>query len=137
MHRRKAHTEAQMLTDHYGNPISTSSLNAQSHYDLGVKLFLEANYGAVEAFAAAIEADPDFALAHVASARALMMTGNMAAAKTALGRAQSAVKTGTARKAIGTTYEPASDYSYDESDYATAASGSGAVAGASGLRWWR
>lgn len=87
-----------MLTDHYGNPISTSSVNAQSHYDLGVKLFLEANYGAVEAFAAAIEADPRFALAHVASARALMMTGNMAAAKTALSTAQSTAKTATARE---------------------------------------
>ncbi len=78
-----------MLKDHYGNPISTSSFKAQSSYDRAVHLFLGANYGAVEAFSDAAAEDPDFALAHAGKARALMMTGDMPAAKATLTQAQS------------------------------------------------
>lgn len=87
-----------MLKDHYDNSVSTRSNSALAHYDSGVRLFLEANYGAVEAFAAAATEDPGFALAHVGHARALMMTGNMAAAKAAIGRAQQYASATTGRE---------------------------------------
>ncbi|WP_294222664.1 tetratricopeptide repeat protein [uncultured Shimia sp.] len=77
-----------MLKDHYDNPISTSSAEAQSSYDRAVHLFLGANFGAVDAFADATTADPNFAIAHAGKARALMMTGDMPAAKAALAQAQ-------------------------------------------------
>jgi Tfp pilus assembly protein PilF len=75
------------MKDRYGNAISTASQAARDHYDHGVHLFLGAEYGAVQAFAAAIEADPNFALAHAAQARALMMTGDMPAARAAIAQA--------------------------------------------------
>ncbi len=75
------------LTDGYGNAISTGSDSARSHYDHGVRLFLGANHGAVEAFENCIAADPGFALGHAALARALTMAGRMAEAKTAIARA--------------------------------------------------
>ncbi|SMP27290.1 tetratricopeptide repeat protein [Shimia sagamensis] len=77
-----------MLKDHYGNLISTSSREAQSNYDRAVHLFLGANFGAVEGFTNATTADPNFAIAHAGKARALMMTGDMPAAKAALAQAQ-------------------------------------------------
>ena len=77
------------LQDHYDNPISTTSQAACDHYIAGVDHFLAATYGAQQAFEAAITADPGFALGHAAHARALMMAGDMAAAKTAIATAQS------------------------------------------------
>lgn len=55
--------------DRYGLPISTSSDAAATHYRQGVDLMLAAWPGAGEALDAAVEADPDLALAHVARAR--------------------------------------------------------------------
>lgn len=77
-----------MLEDSYGNPISTSSQIARDHYDRGLKLFLGGEYGAYEAFQAAVSADPDFALGHAACARAAMMSALMAEAKSSIQRAQ-------------------------------------------------
>jgi hypothetical protein len=57
------------LLDRYGLPISTSSDAAAAHYREGVDLMLAAWPGAGEALDAAIEADPDFALAYIARAR--------------------------------------------------------------------
>ena len=74
--------------DHYGNPLSTRSDTAIDAYDRGVHLFLGADYGAVEAFQSATLADPGFALGHVGLARASMMGGQMAQAKSAITRAQ-------------------------------------------------
>ncbi|MEM9433975.1 MAG: tetratricopeptide repeat protein [Pseudomonadota bacterium] len=74
--------------DAYGNSISTTSHDAKNHYDHGVQLFLGANYGAAEAFAASVAADPGFALGHAGFARALMMEGRMPEAKEAICRAQ-------------------------------------------------
>ncbi|SFL31722.1 tetratricopeptide repeat protein [Shimia haliotis] len=73
-----------MLTDHYDNPLSTTSQAARDHYDQGVHLFLGGHYAAAEAFENAIAADPQFALGHAALARALMMSGNMAGAKASI-----------------------------------------------------
>ncbi len=77
-----------MLDDAYGNRISTRNPDARDHYDAGVQIFLGADYGATDAFTAAVTADPDFALGHAALARSLMMAGRMPDAKTALARAQ-------------------------------------------------
>ncbi|MBJ6370665.1 tetratricopeptide repeat protein [Sedimentitalea arenosa] len=76
------------LTDSYGNEVTTTSAAARDHYDLGLHLFLGGEFGATEAFAQAIAADPDFALAHAAHARASMMASDMAAAKASIARAQ-------------------------------------------------
>lgn len=77
-----------MFRDHYGNETTVSSEKALDHYDRGVRLFLGAEYGAVEAFLAATEQDAGFALGHVALARALMMAGRMPEAKAALTTAE-------------------------------------------------
>lgn len=77
-----------MLADSYGNPISTSSQSARDHYDRGLRLFLGGEYGALQAFQAAVTEDPDFALGHAACARAAMMSAQMAEAKAAIQRAQ-------------------------------------------------
>ncbi len=77
-----------MTQDHYGNEVSTASQAAVDHYDTGVRLFLAAEFGAVEAFGAAVDLENGFALGHVGLARALMMAGRMPEAKAALERAQ-------------------------------------------------
>ncbi|WP_282159328.1 tetratricopeptide repeat protein [Shimia thalassica] len=86
------------LCDGYGNSISTNSADARDHYDRGVQLFLGADYGAGAAFAAAVAADPDFALGHAALARALMMEGRMPEAKAAITRAETLVASANDRE---------------------------------------
>ena len=54
-----------MLTDFYGNHLTTSTGLARDSYDIGLRAFLSSNYGAQEAFSQAIEADPKFALAYL------------------------------------------------------------------------
>ncbi|MBM1633978.1 tetratricopeptide repeat protein [Sulfitobacter mediterraneus] len=77
-----------MLTDSYGNQITVTSQAALDQYDLGVRQFLAADFGAAEAFQTAVDQDEGFALGHVGLARALMMSGQMPAAKAAMARAQ-------------------------------------------------
>lgn len=84
--------------DSYGNVISTTSPVAQENYDRGVHLFLGAEFGAVDAFQAAIEADPGFALGHAALARAEMMAGQMPKAKAAIAQAQSLAEAANRRE---------------------------------------
>ncbi|MEL7257063.1 MAG: tetratricopeptide repeat protein [Pseudomonadota bacterium] len=78
-----------MRKDCYGNTITTSSDAARDAYDKGIQLFLSGNYGAVEAFSEAVEADPGFALGHAALARAQMMAARMDEAKATIAAAQS------------------------------------------------
>ena len=59
-----------MLTDRYGLALSTTSPAARDAYVEGVDLLLTVYPGAALAFDRAIAADPDFALAHIAKARA-------------------------------------------------------------------
>ncbi|MEX0337467.1 MAG: tetratricopeptide repeat protein [Arenibacterium sp.] len=77
------------LTDRYDNPVTTASNDAVAHYIEGVDCFLAARYGAVAAFQAAVDADPGLAVAHAGLARAAMMSGDMAGAKSAFTAAQS------------------------------------------------
>jgi tetratricopeptide (TPR) repeat protein len=86
------------LCDAYGNAISTVSSEARDRYDRGVQLFLAANYGASAEFEAALAADPAFALGHVARARALMMEGRMAEAKSSIAKAEALAPQADARE---------------------------------------
>ncbi|MEM7470245.1 MAG: tetratricopeptide repeat protein [Pseudomonadota bacterium] len=76
-----------MLDDRYGNALSTQSDAARDAYVTGVDHILAATYGAADAFAKALEAAPDFAMAEVGLARAKMYDGDIAGAKAAIGRA--------------------------------------------------
>ncbi len=87
-----------MLTDFYGNHLTTSTGLARDGYDIGVRAFLSANYGAHEAFSQAIEADPRFALAYLGLARAFMSSGQVADAKAALGKAKNLLDRLTSRE---------------------------------------
>ena len=77
-----------MLTDFYGNQLTTNTGLARDSYDIGLRAFLSANYGAQEAFSQAIEADPNFALAYLGLVRVLMNSGQVAEAKLVLGKAK-------------------------------------------------
>ena len=77
-----------MLMDRYGLGLSTSSAESRDAYVEGSDLLLTLYPGAVEAFDRAIAADPRFALAHVARARALQIRSDVAAAKAAIAAAQ-------------------------------------------------
>src|SRR5216684_4237935 len=64
-----------MLRDRFDNLISTSSATARDLYVEAVDRLLGAAPGIEEGFAAVIEADPDFALAHSGIARAHQIMG--------------------------------------------------------------
>ena len=81
-----------MLKDYYGNLLTTNTGLARDNYDIGLRAFLSANYGAEEAFSQAIEADPNFSLAYSALARSFLVSENMAKAKLAIKKAGSISK---------------------------------------------
>lgn len=87
-----------MQPDRYGQPLSTGSAAARDAYVTGVDHILAATYGACEAFAAAIEADAGFALAHAGLARARMYAGDMAGAKAAIADAEGLCAGASARE---------------------------------------
>jgi len=72
-----------MLEDFFGHPISTSNTQARDAYVHGVDLFLAANVGAEESLIEATQADPGFALGHIALARTLQSRARPADAKAA------------------------------------------------------
>lgn len=77
------------LADRYGLALTTSSSAARDAYFEGCDLLLTAWPGAAAAFDRAIAADPAFALAHLAKARALQAAADMPAARAALATADS------------------------------------------------
>ena len=87
-----------MLTDFYGNRLTTSTGLARDNYDIGLRAFLSANYGAQEAFTQAVEADPNFSLAYLGLARSFMNSGQIEEAKKALGKAKNVLKGTTERE---------------------------------------
>jgi len=93
-----------MLTDQYGLSLSTASSTARDAYVHGCQLKLTMYPGAIEAFDRAIEADPDFALAHAAKAHALLERGTLLAAREAISRAQSLASNLPAREARHIVY---------------------------------
>jgi hypothetical protein len=76
-----------MLGDRYDLPLSTASSAARDAYNLGCETKLTMQPGAIEAFDRAIEADPNFALAHVARAHALLERADPAAARQSMAAA--------------------------------------------------
>ena len=83
-----------MLSDRYGNGLSTQSAAARDAYVEGVDLILAGNYGAEQAFNRAIVADENFALGYVGLARACQIMAKAGDAKEAMGRAEALASTG-------------------------------------------
>src|SRR5262245_33727261 len=73
-----------MLSDRYGNGLSTASASARDAYVMAVDLLLSANLGAEQAFARAIACDPGLAVAHAGLARCLQLMARPQEAKAAL-----------------------------------------------------
>jgi len=93
------HEAGMAFEDRYGLTLSTASPEAAEAYRAGVDLLLAAWPGAAEAFERAIEADPDFALAHIARARlhSFYQQGDLARQKAALAR-ELVARRGTGRE---------------------------------------
>lgn len=77
-----------MLADRYELLLSTSSQAARDAYVEGSDSVLSAGAGAEEHLSCAIEADADFALAHIGLARAMFLAGKAPQARTAAARAR-------------------------------------------------
>ena len=88
-----------MLADRYGLTLTTNSPDARDAYVLGIDHVLAATFGASDAFAAAVAADPGFALGHVGLARARMYDGDMLGAKEAIASARACASGLTGREA--------------------------------------
>src|SRR6266545_5842331 len=87
-----------MSEDRYGLTLTTASARAVAEYVAGVDALFAAQPGAEEAFGRAVEADPEFALAHAARARVLQMRGDIAPAREAAARARSLAVRATRRE---------------------------------------
>ncbi len=87
-----------MSEDRYGLPLGSRPPRAVEAYVAAVDAILSGNVGADEALDRALAADPDFALAHAAKARALQMRGAGAEAKTAAARASELARAVTQRE---------------------------------------
>jgi tetratricopeptide (TPR) repeat protein len=77
-----------MHTDRYGLALTTASDTAAAAYREGVDHMLSAWPGAAEALDRALAADPDFALAHIARARAAFVHADVATARAHVGKAR-------------------------------------------------
>jgi len=85
--------------DSRGLPMTTASAEAARLYRDGVDLLISAWPGAVETLKQAVEADPDFALAHAALARLHAIRAEPAEARAAIARASDcAARHGTLRE---------------------------------------
>ena len=87
-----------MLLDRYGLPLSTSSPAARDAYVAGVDCLLSAAHGDQTHLARAVEADPDFALAHAALARARFLMADVSGARQSAARARELSPTATPRE---------------------------------------
>jgi hypothetical protein len=87
-----------MLADRYGLPISTSSEAARVAYVAGCDCVLSAAHGDILHLAKAIEADPDFALAHAALARGRFLLADVSGARKTAQRARELADRATPRE---------------------------------------
>jgi Tfp pilus assembly protein PilF len=67
--------------DRYGLPLSAQGQAAAEHYMEGIDCALALSVGAQASLEAAIAADQDFAMAHIALAREFQYRGNITAAQ--------------------------------------------------------
>ena len=77
-----------MLEDRFGLPLSTQSQRAVEAYVAGLDLLLSVNVGAEDLLFRALEHDPEFALAHIALARAHQTAARAEAARSSAARAR-------------------------------------------------
>ncbi len=89
---------AAMKEDRYGLPLSTSSALSRDAYVAGVDGILGAMAGPRDHLERAIEADPSFALAHAALARALFVEAKVPEARAAAARARELAARASARE---------------------------------------
>ncbi|PYM58886.1 MAG: hypothetical protein DMD77_06465 [Candidatus Rokuibacteriota bacterium] len=82
-----------MLQDAYGLPLSTTSRAAVDAYDRGVRSLLGFGADILENFQAALEADPDFALARAALGISLYLAEKIPEGRAEMDRAAAAVAT--------------------------------------------
>jgi tetratricopeptide (TPR) repeat protein len=87
-----------MLTDRYGLTVSTSSPAARDAYVAGTDCLLTATHGYREHLGRAVEADPAFALPHVALARGLFLDAEVAPAREAASRARELARSASPRE---------------------------------------
>ncbi len=87
-----------MLKDRYGLPLSTASPAARDAYLAGVDCILSATAGVERHLGRAIEADPEFALAHAALARGLFAVQHVPEARTAAAKARELVSRASPRE---------------------------------------
>src|SRR5947207_3475272 len=84
--------------DRYGLPLTTESRHAVDAYVEGVDRLLSVQPGADRCFRLAIDADPGFALAHIALARAQQLRLEAAEARATAARARALVRDHTPRE---------------------------------------
>ncbi len=87
-----------MLADRYGLPLTTSSGVARDAYVAGCDRVLSAEHGDVAELTRAVEADPDFAVAHAALARARFLLADVAGARAAAAKARELAANATPRE---------------------------------------
>jgi len=87
-----------MLEDQYGNELSTSSQPARDAYVEAVDRFLAADGGVEEAFQKALDADENFALAHLGLARIRQMCAKTSLVAEPLAKARAQVEHLTSRE---------------------------------------
>ena len=87
-----------MLNDRYGQPVSTSSEIARDAYVEGCDGVLSAAHGDAAHLARALEADPDFALAHAALARSRFLMADVPGARESAARARALAASATPRE---------------------------------------
>src|SRR5213078_2237904 len=86
------------LTDRFGLALTTDSPQAAENYIRAVDLMLSANAGAETLLDGALDADPDFALAHIARGRLCQVQARIPEAKQAAARARGLAERVTARE---------------------------------------
>jgi tetratricopeptide (TPR) repeat protein len=87
-----------MLADRYGLSMTTSAQAARDAYVEGADCVLSAVTGPAAHFRRAIEADPDFSLAHIGLARTMFLAAQAPQARTAAARARELATPATPRE---------------------------------------
>jgi Tfp pilus assembly protein PilF len=87
------------LEDRFGLALSTNEATAAADYVAAVDLLLSANVGAEAHLDRALDADPDFALAHIARARLCQVQARIAEAKAEAARARELISRADRREA--------------------------------------
>jgi Mg-chelatase subunit ChlI len=87
-----------MLTDRFGLELSTASAAARDAYVAAVDRLLAAGAESEQAFAAVIELDPEFALAHAGRARCLALYARGPEARAAAAQARELAASATRRE---------------------------------------